>query len=135
MVFFLTLFPIFTFAAFAGPCPNGTYNNGTACVPNQDPNTGLVPCYKGEACNYGALIILVDNLNKFIFEGMVIPIAAIMMAYAGFLLVTAGGEAAGARTKAKTIFWNAVFGLIIAMTAWLIVKLILTTLNYTGPGL
>jgi hypothetical protein len=55
-----------------------------------------------------------------------------MFAYAGFLLVTAGGEAAGARTKAKSIFTNAVFGLVLAVAAWLIVNTILSILGYTG---
>jgi hypothetical protein len=65
---------------------------------------------------------------------MAIPIAAIMFFYAGFLLVTAGGEAAGARTKAKSIFTNAVIGLVLAIACWLIVKLILTILGWNGIG-
>jgi hypothetical protein len=63
---------------------------------------------------------------------MVIPIAAIMFAYAGFLMVTAGGEAAHARTKAKSIFTNAVIGLIIAVACWLIIKTILSILGFNG---
>jgi hypothetical protein len=47
-------------------------------------------------------------------------------------LVTAGGEAAGARTKAKNIFTNALIGLIIAVAAWLIVRTILSILGYQG---
>ena len=58
-----------------------------------------------------------------------------MFAYAGFLLVTAGGEAAGARTKAKSIFTNAVIGLLLAVAAFLIVRTILSILGYSGSWL
>ena len=91
---------------------------------------GLVPCDTAEACNFDALIALVNKVINYILL-LAIPIAAIMFTYAGFLLVTAGGESAGAKTKAKTIFTNAVWGLIIALAAWLIVKLILTTVGFS----
>jgi len=95
---------------------------------------GLVPCdnSSGNLCDFKAFMNLVNIIIKFILFDMVVPIAAIMFAYAGFLLVTAGGEAAGARTKAKSIFTNAVFGLIIAVAAWLIVRIILSILGYNG---
>ena len=95
---------------------------------------GLVPCdnSSGKPWNWAALMTLVNSVIHFILFDMVIPIAAIMFAYAGFLMVTAGGEAAGARTKAKGIFTNVVIGLIIAVAAWLIVELILTTLGWSG---
>jgi hypothetical protein len=97
-------------------------------------NVVLVPCDNsaGQPCNFNALMTLVNNIINFILYYMAIPIAAIMFAYAGFLLVTAGGEAAGARTKAKSIFTNAVIGLILAVACWLIVKLILSTLAPAG---
>ena len=95
---------------------------------------GLVPCDNSTAnpCNFTALLTMVNTIIHFILFGMVIPIAAIMFAYAGFLMVTAGGEAAHARTKAKEIFTNAVIGLIIAAACWLIVATILHILGYDG---
>ncbi|MFA6301173.1 MAG: pilin [Candidatus Paceibacterota bacterium] len=91
----------------------------------------LVPCDNsaGQPCNFSALLQLVNSVIDYLLL-LAMPIAAIMFAYAGFLLVTAGGESAGAKTKAKSIFINAVFGFIIALAAWLIVKLILTTLGF-----
>ena len=97
-------------------------------------STGLVPCTEGKACNFDMLMKLVSNVLDFIFKFMVIPIAAIMMAYAGFELVTSGGSTEK-RGVAKKIFWNSVIGLAIATLAWVLVKLILTTLGFTGPGL
>jgi hypothetical protein len=99
-------------------------------------DTPLVPCgteANPAPCDFNALMALVNTVIHFILFYMAIPIAAIMSAYAGFLMVTAGGEAAGARTKAKSIFTNALIGLVIACAAWLIIKLILSILGYNEP--
>jgi hypothetical protein len=97
-------------------------------------NGGLVPCDNSTAhpCDWTALMSLVNNIINFIIYFMAIPIAAIMFAYAGFLLITAGGEAAGARTKAKSIFTNALIGLVLAVACWLIIKLVLNIVGYSG---
>ena len=94
----------------------------------------LVPCgtttNPGD-CNFNALIKLVNNVVNFILFRLAVPIAAIMFAYAGFELLTAGGETSKL-TKAKTIFTNVAIGLVIAAAAWLIVHTILTILGYSG---
>jgi len=97
-------------------------------------NGGLVSCDNSAAhpCDWTALMSLVNNIINFIIYYMAIPIAAIMFAYAGFLLITAGGEAAGARTKAKSIFTNAIIGLVLAVACWLIIKLVLNIVGYSG---
>ncbi len=133
-ILFILIIPIFSLADFVGPCPEGTHNDGTACVPDEAGGTGLVPACEGKDCNWDQLMTLVDNILNFLLNVMVIPIAAIMFAYAGFLLVTSGGDP-GRRSKAKSIFINVLIGLIIAVGAWALVKLLLTTLNYAGPGL
>ena len=93
----------------------------------------LVQCdnSKGNLCDFNALMALVNRVIGFILYGMVIPIAAIMFAYAGFELVTSGGstEKIG---KAKKIFTDVVIGLIIAMAAFLIIRTILSILGYEG---
>lgn len=94
---------------------------------------GLVPC-NGADCDFNAFLKLVNILINFVLFYMAIPIAAIMFVYAGFLLVTAGEEVASARTKAKSIFWNAFLGLVIAAAAWLIVKTLLSILGYKDTG-
>ncbi len=94
---------------------------------------GLVPCDNVTTkCDFKALMTLINTVIDYIFKYLAVPIAAIMFAYAGFLLVTAGGEAASARTKAKSIFTNAAIGLVIAAAAWLIIKTILSILGYQG---
>lgn len=91
---------------------------------------GLVPCVGGRECDFGQLMVLVDNVIKFVLFKMVIPIAAILFAYAGFTLVTAPGQEA--ITKAKNTFTDVVLGLAVAIAAYLIIKTLLSILGYDG---
>jgi hypothetical protein len=83
-------------------------------------------------CGFNDLMDLVNRVINFILTGLVIPIAAIMFFYAGFLMITAGGESASSRTKAKHIFTNAVWGLVLAAAAWIIIHTLLSILGYEG---
>ena len=140
-IFLMLVVPVvFVSAKFQGPCPINTHNDGTRCVPDNTSPTGLVPCNNtpdiygkiAQPCDFNALMALVNKVINFILYYMAIPIAAMMFAFAGFLMVTAGGEAVGARTKAKNIFTNTLIGLILAAACWLIIKLILSILGYNG---
>ncbi len=98
---------------------------------------GLVPCSNtavngvvAEPCDFNALMDMINIIIKFVLFNLALPIAAIMFAYAGFLLVTAGGGEA--KTKAKGIFSDALFGLVIAAAGWLIIRTILSVLGYNG---
>jgi hypothetical protein len=93
----------------------------------------LVPACGEEGCGFVHLIELVNNIVGFILFRLAVPIAAIMFAYAGFLLLFSGGEQAK-RTKAKNIFVNVGLGLAFALAAWLIVKTIFSVLGYTGAS-
>ncbi len=83
-------------------------------------------------CGFNDLMDLVNRVINFILTRLVIPIAAIMFFYAGFLMITAGGESASSRTKAKHIFTNAVWGLVLAAAAWIIIHTLLSILGYEG---
>lgn len=100
----------------------------------QTKDLGLIPCdnSEGNKCDFIAFMALVNKVINFVLFKMVIPLAAIMFAYAGFLMVTAGGEAAHARQEAKSIFTNVVIGLVFAVAAWLIISTILAILGYDG---
>src|SRR6185436_3034780 len=111
-VFLILIMPVVSFAAFGGlvPCDN------------------LTPATE---CNFGAFLKLVNNVVKFIFVDLAVPIAAIMFVYAGFELVTSGGSTEK-RGTAKKVFTNALIGLVLAAAAWLIVRAILSILGYSG---
>ena len=101
--------------------------------------SGLVPCDNtpnatgviGQPCNFNALLALINAIVNFILFSLALPIAAIMFAYAGFMLVTSGGSTEH-RGLAKKVFTNTVIGFIVAMACWLIIKAILTILGYDG---
>lgn len=102
--------------------------------------SSLVPCNntpdaKGVVaypCGFTQLMDMVNKVIHFVLFDMVLPIAAIMFAYAGFSMITAGEESSSARTKAKNIFFNTIIGLAIAIAAWLIIRTILSILGYDG---
>ncbi|PJC49310.1 hypothetical protein CO033_02135, partial [Candidatus Nomurabacteria bacterium CG_4_9_14_0_2_um_filter_32_10] len=99
--------------------------------PEEDPGMGLVPC-DGSAehpCDFYQLLDLINKVINFIIVGLVIPIAAIMFAYAGFELLTSGGETSK-REKAKSIFLNVAIGLIVVVAAFLIVQTVLSIAGY-----
>lgn len=82
-------------------------------------------------CDVDDLFIMINTIIDFILKYLAVPIAAIMFAYAGIKLLLAGGES-GQMSKAKEIFVNVALGLVFVAAAWLIVKLVLSTLGYTG---
>ncbi len=82
-------------------------------------------------CDFNAIIALVNKIITFILL-LTLPIAAIMIAYAGFLYLFSG--ISDQKSKAKGILTNAVIGLIIAFCAFLIVHFVLKTLGYTTGG-
>lgn len=101
-----------------------------ALVMAQD--SGLIPCgYGDNPCDTGDVATFVNKLISFLIT-MLGTIAVIVMVYAGFLLVTSGGDE-GKWTKAKELFTNVVIGIVIILAAWLIVDTIMSAL--TGNGL
>ena len=93
---------------------------------------GLVPCGgPGEPrCDFNQLMNMANILINFLLFKITLPIAAILFAYVGFLLLFQGESK---RDTAKAIAWNVVLGLIIALAAWLIVKTVLLGLGLK-PG-
>ena len=101
---------------------------------------GLVPCGHTDLagkinnpCSFGDFLTLINGGIIFILKFLVVPIAAVMFFYAGFLMVTSGGSTE-ARGRAKNIFTNAALGLVIAAGAWLIIKTILSILSPATGG-
>lgn len=112
-VFLILVIPAFSFGAGLVPC-------GSASDPLTD-----------HPCEFKDVLTLINKVIKFILFDLVVPIAAIMFFYAGFKMVTSGGSTE-ARSKAKNVFSNTVFGLVIAVGAWLIIRTILSILGYDG---
>ncbi len=132
----------------------GSFNNFALAENDQrfdDDETFLIPCGQEKAgpkdsdengnpipegaplhpCNAEHFIIMVNRVIEFVLIYLVLPIAAIMFAYAGAKLMFSGGDTE-ARSQAKALFWNIVKGVLFIAGAWLIVTTILSVLGYTG---
>lgn len=90
---------------------------------------GLIPCGNSgqPACDFNMLIKLVQNIINFLVY-MAAPVAAVAFAWAGVLYLTAAGDETKIG-KAHAIFTDVLIGLGIVLSAWLIVKLIVTGLG------
>ena len=100
---------------------------------------GFVNC-EGSGCSACNLVDMTNNIIKWLL-GMIFLIFAALMVHAGFGLVTSGGNPS-ALSAAKDKFKNALIGIVIVLSAWLIVNTIMVKLvsdgttagNITGWG-
>lgn len=115
------------------PTPTGVSNTGSN-VDGSSSGSTLVPACPAGGCGFDELMKLINKVINFLLFTIAVPLAAIIFAYAGFLLITAGGDPAKA-TKAKAIIKNLLIGFIIALAAWLIINTILSTLGFQGSFL
>jgi len=112
IIFFILVVPVVSFAQWGGLVPCGTDIPG-----------------RTRACDFNAFIDLIVEATRFVLFYLAMPIAAVMFAYAGVILVISGGSSES-KTKAKNIFFNAFIGLVLAAGAWLIIKTLLVILGY-----
>ncbi len=99
-----------------------------------DTSSGLVVCGNGPGaaqCTFADAVNEVKVIINFLLFKIAAPLAAVMFAYAGFLYVTNGGNESKIK-EAHEIFWNVFIGLVIALSAWLLVNFILTF--FLGEG-
>ena len=125
-LFLLSVFfvPAFSFA------DTSAFPVNTSANPDLSSTGGslTVPCPK-KGCGFQDLLKEVDKVVKYILW-VSVYIAAIMFIYAGFIMITAGGESSEAVTKAKKIATGVVLGMFFIGACYIIVKLVLTTLGY-----
>ncbi len=95
---------------------------------------GLIPKCPASGCGFEEFIVLINKVIKFLLFSIATPLAALAFTYAGFLLISAGGDP-GKLTQAKSIIKNVLIGFVIALAAWLIVNTILSSLGFTGTFL
>lgn len=82
-----------------------------------------------EPCNFNYLMKLINNVIDFLLFTIAAPLVALILCYVGFIMLTSGGSSEKV-TKAKHIMKNVVFGYIIALAAWLIIKTILSAVGF-----
>ena len=107
-----------------------------ALAQQSDPNSAnLVPCGQAGAidCGYQELLQLIVNVFNYLTKYIAIPLAAGVIVIGGVIMMTAGTNDSK-RSQAKKIIWMAVWGLVIVLASWLIVKQVFSSLvdpNFT----
>ncbi len=97
------------------------------------PTGGLVTCAGDNVnCGFKELMEMLKNVIDYLFKYLVLPIAALMFAYAGFEMVFSGGVPEK-RQKAISIFTNVGIGLVLAAGAFVIIRTVLSILG-AQPG-
>lgn len=96
---------------------------------------GIVPCGGiSEAgtdkaqCTFNDLVMLGNKIIDFLIFYFAVPFAVFLIMWAGFIFLFYSSSE-GEITKAKGIFWNVLWGFLIAVGAFLAVKFLLTTLG------
>lgn len=98
-------------------------------------NTGT-PNAQGEfdkPCGWREFVDLGQRFINFLII-LIIPLATVTFAYAGFTILTAGGNA-GQVQKGKEMFTKVATGIAWALAAWLIINTILNALVGDGYSL
>lgn len=97
--------------------------------------TGLVPCDGGgdNPCDFNQLIIMANNIIKFLLFDVAIPLAVLGFMFAGAMLVI-GSNKEGEWTKAKERFENIGIGFFIILGSFIFVKLVLYSFLNTEAG-
>lgn len=99
---------------------------GTGIVPT-DCGYNLGRGGSGRMCGFADIIQLIQNVIEYIFI-LILPISAIVFAYAGYKLLSSRGNSTQL-TAAKTAITKVITGIVVIMLAWLIVKTILVALG------
>lgn len=89
-------------------------------VPNA--YAAIVPCAGGSACRVCDLVQLAENIVTWLI-GIAIFIAALIVVYVGFLMITGGGEEGSSLLK-ETVA-SIVGGIVILLLAWLIIDTVM----------
>lgn len=92
---------------------------------------GFVPC-DGVDCNACHLVEMGNTILVWLI-GVMFVVFAVILAIAGWGLVTSGGNQT-ALSDAKSKFTNALIGLFIVLSAWLLVDTIMRGLLESGDG-
>ena len=92
----------------------------------------LVPCdtvNNPQPCGYNDFLELIERVFDYLVM-FAVPLAAGVIVVGGAMMMTAGTNDSK-RSQAKKIIWMAVWGLVIVLASYLIVKLVFTALVET----
>ncbi|MEK7090637.1 MAG: transglycosylase SLT domain-containing protein, partial [Patescibacteria group bacterium] len=110
------------------PCGTETYPAGT--IKNVGGRDVDVSGQVSNPCSICHIFTLLQNLLNFLWWYISIPLATLMLAYAGFLLMipSLGSGSPPMITKGKKVLKNTVVGIIIVFFSWLFIDTIIKVL-------
>jgi hypothetical protein len=110
------------------------FGAGFSLVPCSGAQSGADPLGGKDTvigCDFAALMIVVQRFINLLLYATTF-IAIILIVFAGFKYLTAGGDTSKT-TEAKKIFKAIAIGMIIAFTSWVVVNTIVTQLGILNP--
>lgn len=110
---------------------NNPLEEGPGAMPAPEYN-GLVAC-DGPDCHFNEFIETVNRVINFVIFFVAFPIVGIVAAWAGFNLITSGGNSSK-KEYATGMLWKVLIGLVCALLCWAIIKLVLITFGYVPTG-
>ncbi len=122
LVFGIFLIPLFSSAQDADPKKYVLIPCGFA---EKDAN-GVVT--KSVPCEFRHIFVFINTLIRFMLFRLAVPLAALSFMYAGFLMLTAAGNE-GKVKEAKGIFTTTAWGFLIAISAFAVVRFILSVVD------
>lgn len=135
-VYFIFLRNASTNAILAGPVEAIT-PSANQVIPDTNPvmptYDGLIAC-GGVDCDFNTFIETINRVINFLIVYIAFPVVAIVVAWAGLMLILSGGNTSK-KEYAKSIISKILIGFIIALLCWSIIKFILILMGYvpTGP--
>lgn len=110
----------------------GGGNTGGGNIDVTPTYNGLIAC-AGYDCDFNSLINTINRVVNFLIFFIAFPVAGVVIAWAGVLLITSGGSASK-KEYAKSVVWHVIAGIVVALLSWAIIKLILIVFGYTPTG-
>lgn len=86
----------------------------------------LIPCTN--KCSFPDVIKIINNILTFLIRNIFLPLFILVFMYAGYQYLTAQGQP-GKIANVKKMLMNVVIGLVIVLTAWLVVKVLFQTIG------
>lgn len=83
--------------------------------------------------SWGMLITVINNIISLLITLAIVFVAPLTIAWAGFLITTNAGNMSNL-DKGKTILWNTVKGIVLALSGYLIVSAIMAVLYHPDPN-
>ncbi|HEY0979917.1 MAG TPA: pilin [Candidatus Paceibacterota bacterium] len=93
-----------------------------------DVKSTIIPCT--DKCGLGDVFKLINNIISFVITTLLLPVIVLMIMYTGFQYLMARGNP-GQHAKLLSLIKHIIGGVVLILCAWLIVRVLMTTLGYS----